>query len=296
MNYTYAKLSSVDLGVIRILGSGLGNLLFPWARSLVFAQKNNMIPIAPTWEQFKIGPILRNEPDKRFYFGLFRMSKRYIGGWKKLFLLSTLPKINEEGFVGCLNDSRNSGIVIFEGHRTLFQDVMQDYNMVRRELIDMTLPEHKKGLEYNFKESISVHVRLGDFNNDLRLPIGWYVQMVSAIRNKIGTDMPVYIFSDGTDEELHPLLAMQRAERIGFGSSIGDLLALSQANMLIASASTFSMWASYLGRMPVIWHQGRLRQRIYYDNPNAEVECIGEEGISQSFFEIVQERNRKSRL
>jgi len=32
------------------------------------------------------------------------------------------------------------------------------------------------------------------------------------------------------------------------------------------------MWASYLGRMPVIWYPGQLRQKLYLEKPNAEIE------------------------
>jgi hypothetical protein len=50
---------------------------------------------------------------------------------------------------------------------------------------------------------------------------------------------------------------------MSFGSAIADLWALSNANVLVASGSTFSMWASYLGRMPVIWHPGQLSCPLY---------------------------------
>ena len=57
---------------------------------------------------------------------------------------------------------------------------------------------------------------------------------------------------------------------------MADLLALSRSELLIASGSTFSMWASYLGRMPVIWYPGRLKQKLYFDNEALEVECDGQ--------------------
>ena len=75
-----------------------------------------------------------------------------------------------------------------------------------------------------------------------------------------------------TQDELSELLALPDCVRCGFTSSIGDMIGLSRASILVASGSTFSMWASYLGRMPVVWHPGQLRQRLYYENSNTEIE------------------------
>ena len=41
------------------------------------------------------------------------------------------------------------------------------------------------------------------------------------------------------------------------------MLALSQSQILIASASTFSKWASYLGRMPTVWYPGVHRHALF---------------------------------
>ena len=76
--YVYARLSSWDFGVLRVFGAGLGNLLFPWARSMVLARSAGLIPIFPTWPQLKLGPIFRRERDARTYQDLFRPTSEYI--------------------------------------------------------------------------------------------------------------------------------------------------------------------------------------------------------------------------
>jgi hypothetical protein len=57
---------------------------------------------------------------------------------------------------------------------------------------------------------------------------------------------------------------------------------MSRARVLVASSSTFSMWAAYLGRMPVVWRSGTVVHRIYGDE-GAEAE-VGPEGVIPSGF------------
>ena len=59
MNYVYPKLSERDLGFVRLGGAGLGNILFTYARALVYARDHRCRLIWPTWFSFKLGPILR---------------------------------------------------------------------------------------------------------------------------------------------------------------------------------------------------------------------------------------------
>ena len=49
-------------------------------------------------------------------------------------------------------------------------------------------------------------------------------------------------------------------------SDIADLLALSQARLLIGSNSTFSRWAAFFGNMPSIW----LRTERVIERPTSE--------------------------
>ena len=44
------------------------------------------------------------------------------------------------------------------------------------------------------------------------------------------------------------------------------MLALSNAKVLVSSASTFSMWASFLGQIPTIWFPGQMRQKLINDD------------------------------
>jgi hypothetical protein len=281
--YIFAKLGKFEFLFTRFLGSGLGNILFPWARSVVAAKKYGLQCIEPTWLNLRVGSIIRKEKDLRIYNDLFYNANKNICGLRKIIIFLFLKTVTEEELErGCIYENR---IVIFSGMQGFFQPIINDYEFINYQLIKMTSPKHLLGLSYDFSNSISLHVRLGDFKvGKQTTSIDWFVNVVNLVRKISDSDLKVYIFSDGSDTELAPLLALDNSQRLVFGSSIADLLALSRANMLIGSkGSTFSMWASYLGRMPVIWPMGGLTQRLYSDNCFQEIESDGQ-SIDKTFI------------
>ena len=63
MYYIYPKLSEKDGILFRLGGAGLGNILFTYARAVIYVQNHEDAEmIWPTWFSFKLGPILRHEP------------------------------------------------------------------------------------------------------------------------------------------------------------------------------------------------------------------------------------------
>jgi hypothetical protein len=296
MIYTYSKSAKDDFYFFRWKGPGLGNILFPWARSIVAARRMGARPIFPCWPNIRFRQLarLRWKRDLRNYVGYFRNPGTYAGGFEKLGAALRLPRFPESS----LSNGKSPGraIVVFEGIEGLFGPILDQHALVRDELISITRSEHLKGILAPSNDSIAVHIRLGDFGVpenwesqlragvvNLRIPLAWYADAIAACRRALGYDVSVRIFSDGSDEELGPLLEIPGVRRFSFGASIADLLALSAAPLLIASGSTFSMWASYLGRMPVIWYPGQIRCRLYYDRPQAEIELAAGDDLPESF-------------
>ena len=64
MKYTFASLGRLESLGIRLGGAGLGNILFPWASSVVYAKEHNLSRIQTTWSSVKLGPFVRKEKDK----------------------------------------------------------------------------------------------------------------------------------------------------------------------------------------------------------------------------------------
>lgn len=298
--YTYAKLSRLDFGLFRLLGPGLGNLLFPWARSIVLAEKNNWTPIVPTWTHLEIGPILKGHRKTRFYGDLFESHSGYASGLQKARALLSARWISEKELEGGLDleDYKWSTVIVCKGMQDHFKGIMEDHNIVHRELLSMTREKHKNGIQKVPKRSICVHVRLGDdfvepgpdedprdAGHNTKLPLSWYIEKLSQVRSVVGESVPAYVFSDVDNDRLKPIVEAPNTSRAYFGSSIADMLALSQAGVLIASGSSFSMWASYLGRMPVIWYPGQRRQRLYYEKGALEIESGPEVSLPHPFAE-----------
>lgn len=264
--YLYPKFSKYEFCGFRIGGEGLGNLLFPFARYLIYSKEYNIKKIYPTWKSIKIGPILRGEFDKRFYGDLFENNGSYIDGIQKYLLLIAGSKYDEKDINEIIDKSSFVPKVIYCKGREGFFNPLYGYNqLVKDELYSLLRQEDKYKLDNTKLDGIVVHIRMGDFISapkdlskikpfmNYRLPINWYINIINKIRELLKKDVKVYIFSDGTDSELQEILALKNIERVTLGKSILDMLALSKGKVLIGSGSTFSMWASFLGEIPSIW-------------------------------------------
>ena len=271
MNYIYPKLSDKDLGFVRLGGAGLGNILFTYARAAVFARDHDCRLIWPTWFSFKLGPVLRREKDKRFYRDLFQNNEGAIGGFRKLWLLATKKHIPEKEKLHV--EKYNNCVIEFTGFDGCFEEILYESAYVRELLIRNLKKKNRAPLDRDFNGSIGVHVRLGDFGrvteqevkngrHDSALPIRWYAEVIKQIRSYVGKPVKAFIFSDGSDEELKELLDLPDVERISFGTSIADIIALSRFPVFVASGSSFSMWARYLGRMSCICYTNQIKQKI----------------------------------
>jgi len=270
---------------------------------MVTAEENDWTPIFPTWPQVDIGPILKGHRSGRFYNGLFKKSAVYASGFEKLKALLLGRWVSEEQLVGGLRSGRGRPtVVIYQGMEGHFKDIIEDHEYVRCALFSVTKEKHKDGIQEIPGRSVCVHVRLGDdfvepgpdedpkyAGHNTKLPLSWYKKKLRQVRSVIGESTPAYIFSDVDNDRLEPILKAPNTSRAYFGSSIADMLALSQGGVLIASGSTFSMWASYLGRMPVIWYPGQRRQRLYYENEELEIESGPEESLPRSFGDRLED-------
>lgn len=267
-----------DLGFLRISGSGIGNSLFPYFRSLILAQQSGARLLTPAWPSFRPGLFLRKESNKRLYLGIFRSHPDEISGVRKyLLLLSAFlrRKFRRLNADGPAPTAPPHGLVLLESKRFTFNDLHDHRDLIRVRLMSIMSDPMKEAPRWGNGGFIAVHVRLGDFRavtsvNELtdatanvRIPLSWYVQVISALQAKY-PQWPVHIFSDGTDAELRELTDIG-GKVIRSGSDIQDMLLMSCASLLVGSKSTFSRWAAFLGNMPSIW----LKAPLNDDKPSA---------------------------
>jgi hypothetical protein len=262
--------------------AGLANMLAAWVRCFLWCRDNDVQMLAPTWFKLRIGPYRRREPDKRRYDRLFT-SAGYVRGPQRLALLATARRF-EEG-----TDLPTSGarpaIVRFSGLGEFLKPAIGRSEEVAAELRRITRPEF---LPPDRREPfVAMHVRAGDFTStdeaklragefNMRLPLGWYVDAAAHLRGAL-PNVAIRVFSDGSRAELAPILRVPGTELVTGGSAITDLLDMSAAACLVASGSTFSSWAAFLGQVPSIWFPGQFRGSLL-DGGDRAVEATWEPG------------------
>lgn len=282
---------------------GLAHSLVAWGRCVVWCHETGAKQIAPIWFRPRIGPYFRGERDKREYFRLFRHDG--IAGVHRLKLLATAKKL--ELPANSRPDAiRRGEVVVFRNSyganlQTHFGALLGYQSLLGKRLHAMTREKYRPSISLD--KHIAIHVRLGDFIRDqsvsaikqgsgnMRLPIDWYVEMLTGLRAKLGVQYPAIVYSDGSDEELRSLLALPDVIRQPRVQSITDMLSIAQAEVLISSASGFSIWAAYLGEVPRICFPGQrvVRTRLV-DAIDTEPECEYSHDLSGDFVSLVRHR------
>ncbi len=128
-----------------------------------------------------------------------------------------------------------------------------------------------------------MHIRRGDLTRQGLVPergravaqytsTAWFVSMVRAVRRRTElASTPIVVFTDGSGEEVTEVLSFDNVHLRKRCAAIADLWALAHARLLFASGfSTFSMWASFLGRMPTIYAPGKMQQIVQSGHPPAK--------------------------
>lgn len=275
--YVNPKLSRYDYGVVRFGGAGLANCLFVAGRAAILAKNHKAALLRPTWERLGIGQWLRREKDKRFYTKLFA-GNRIKEGLRKLWVVSTHRKYGES-----VNPVPKDGVVVVQGLGDYFDAFRNDVEFVRAYILGSVCPSAVSTVPMNMKNSVAVHVRLGDYVPERRVPIKWYksvIERLLAVNSCRNID--IQLFSDGRDEELTELLSLPGVHRVCYGNALADIIAISRCGLLIGSDSTFSGWGAFLGNVPCVF------ARVHYGKPLADESrmCIAEDAsaIPETFF------------
>lgn len=115
---------------------------------------------------------------------------------------------------------------------------------------------------------VGVHVRAGDFGMEppnpgdfnARLPADWYFDAVRAIASELPEAIYILVTEpDGMDlaRRIASEAGLQKAV-VTSGSATEDLAVLTQADLIVASVSSFSMLAAFLSDAPYLWYRPQL--------------------------------------
>ena len=294
---------SVDPGREKLYGYacpgryGLGHSLLAWARCFLWCRDNGVAMLSPQWFQFRLGPYLRREMDKRAYHKLFRRDA-YISKARRFWLLArgTRFAADQESqaklgygtrIVVFTNDNRNN--------TRFFKAIFGRHRDVRSELLRIARAEHIPA-QGAYSPFIGIHVRMGDFtpvsktsllstNSNVQLPVVWYRDILLSIRRQAGLNLQARVFSDGDTESLRPLLVLPNVSLAKPHSALHDILSLSQAAALISSGSGFSMWAAYLGQVPRVCFPNQRREYVVASTEmiDLEPECETSDDVPAAF-------------
>lgn len=257
MKFIYPKLSKFDFVFLRIGGPGLGNLLFPLISALVASVENEKVLfVQPTLRQFKIGPFLRCERDKRFYHSVFKRRSfksiriNFICAFSRFFSKDNTTVISH------INVSFKG----FHKHKEFIRNWLREQsNYVVKGNYDL-----------------AIHIRLGDFlignNSDPNgvnsaLPLSWYRDRYLEYRElKSTTSFPsVKIFTDGDITNANEIFPGANIEVVTGGNPMHSILYMAESNYIIGSNSTFSLWAAFLSSGVFVFsdHFDEKRYNIY---------------------------------
>ena len=263
--------------------AGLGNRLFPWARSVVYSHLHGVQRLATRWWNIKLGPVLRRESDWRWYTGQFRRNSAELAGVSSEFVKLTQPSLGEPAELTIAPTQR--GVVHFADMTGYFAQLNPYHEMLRKELLASTAAKWAKHGTGEPVAPIAIHIRRGDFKTvasieDLlttggaRTPLDWFIETLRLVRRQAGRAVPAMVMTDGTKEELAQLYAEPNVTAVTTGSAIGDLLALSRAKFLIGSGgSSFSLWGAFLSQCPAVFVPGQ--DPAWYNFKNQSGRYVG---------------------
>src|SRR5208282_1792958 len=174
--YVYPKLGRVRLGDVYLFGTGLGNSLFPWARSVVAANTFELPMLSPVWGRITSGggwitaikTLSLKNASRRTYRGLFRRERSFRQKLRELLVFSRAAYVDESLLPKQIESSTPSSrptVFVFEGIRDGFDSLWAHRSYLRDEFTKLIQPEVLASVPLGTVPRVGCHIRLGDFQN-----------------------------------------------------------------------------------------------------------------------------------
>lgn len=140
-------------------------------------------------------------------------------------------------------------------------------------MLSITKERFKNYFADDYSNSVCIHIRLGDFTSasnerlsvgadSTALPVKWYINVLTSLKQILPSNVRYYVFSDEEDEVLKEILSLDGVERKYYGSAISDMLAMSQSKLIVHTWSTFALWARFLGNISGITYPTFIHYQI----------------------------------
>lgn len=236
-----------------------------WARATVFGACNGYPVITTGWADLKIGPLLRGEKFKRYYFGYFR-SERPLQIFRLFYAYAVCTPIWEPKLQR-LETSFTQKLYVFgqlPRYPDYFKDIREHRDLIRNALWDICSKGVLGDALQASPPTVGIHVRRSDFREqaageewesqpNVRTPNEYFIRNIELVRNIYGGKISITIYTDAHPDELRDFLTLGNVQISASGNALHDLILLSRARCLILShGSTFGYWAAFLANAPVI--------------------------------------------
>jgi len=243
-------------------------MLYVWARAVAFAHINGAQLFVSPWSRFRLGPFMRGERSKRLYLGSFKGDP--VGARLQLLAArATRKSIRDPAIAPVSDEAAHSSLFVFDrlggNPSDPFRDLIAHRDTILSRFFAMLSDPIQAHLGELDAPVIGIHVRRGDFTNGpWETPMEHFCDRLRALRDVAGTELAATVFSDGSDEELAPLLANPGVRRAPRQPDVLDLIQLSRSRVIVPSrASTFGMLAGFLSEAVIIrdpeWNHGDSR-------------------------------------
>jgi hypothetical protein len=261
---------------------GLGNELIPWAKAFIASQEL----------QIKFLPPALGLNDRRYheYFGTSRFDWIYYAVLKKVlpcyvFTEEEYQATGEKDFARAIRvyadkmelHRKSSFALLTEGLWGNWYSIRKAKHYVLSQLYRTRhLTDNLYQLDRQVADKrlvVGIHIRMGDFLPvadptqyqgvwNTRVPLAWYLNVCRQLKAALGDAVTFMLLTDGTEAELRDFV--EEFDPItNFGqpySVVSDLLALTSADVLVCSISSYSMWGVLLSDAPYFWYLPNLRE------------------------------------
>lgn len=238
-------------GPLKFGSHGLGNLMLIWARAYVSARKHEGQMIWPEWSQIHFGSWLRWERDKRLYGKLFKKPLSYID----ISQVTNHKRVSEEDFNREKIDYSADIVIEFHGIEQGFQPLFGKGEILWQELCYIARGD-LKAMRESANDVIGFGIRLTDAKSaGWSTPISWFQKRLIELR-KLRPRQKIWVFSDGSDEELSTLFIDPLVTRApSWRDPLNSIAQMSGTRaMIVTGGSSFYRWGALLGGMPVLAH------------------------------------------
>ncbi|MHC4890206.1 MAG: glycosyltransferase, partial [Planctomycetota bacterium] len=259
--------SGSDRGFITTtFNAGLCNRIYEWTVLRELSDYYKM-DILLNWSEIKDGTV---ELPNTHYFDFSKASKKFLNSFITINTAST--KLSH---VADLNLNQNKNYILTCGWE--FNRSLTDHDKRLKEVklnIGYTEKIESFLAQYGDARIVGLHVRRGDYkvtegfktNGNFRIPDSWYLDVAGRVLARF-PDTKFFLATDGTNDEKKvffdnlPVISICSDGHTPH-QDVVELFTLTKLPLLIASASTFSMFAESYGRPTVLIWPTRPKQQI----------------------------------